>query len=531
MILRIHRMVLMIFTLYLVQGTLPATAQPYFSRSYDIEPDVYQEDLEDQVLYSSVSKEEGTYYLQIISVAKGNRAYYGLAVSFLQNNEEMAWQRMLTVDEGIVLNNEFGRHSMAETEEGVVVVGNLFTEEHKYSVLFLNAMGDSVNLFTYEHPYYATASTITQGANGNYYIVGVKRIKDDGSNSSLGVFLQIIDEQGNELFLENYDMREYSDEPPLYHQKVLALPDGDILIGCVVGFSSQSAMWYMRLDAEGNLKWMYPVYDKHSKYDSNSGNHDIVYDEKRDRIYGVCYSLISGFPNEGRYVFALDGDGNLLWDVEFKGYMGVAISGITLTKDGDIIVCGNDTESEEEYEDPLDLGWIAKIDKNGNKIWERHLQETSNRALEYGIYNFMSVDIVGDENLLLGGNIVDTVGGGHFNVNAWIVRLDSLGRCSGDECPEIIEIDHTTTSLNLAQDYEFKMFPNPVSDYVTIQSEQAFKGRIEIFDMEGRLMKKQSINKVNEVRINCSDLSPGNYIVHLRSDKGFLYGHRKIVIF
>ena len=60
-----------------------------------------------------------------------------------------------------------------------------------------------------------------------------------------------------------------------------------------------------------------------------------------------------------------------------------------------------------------------------------------------------------------------------------------------------------------------KMFPNPVTDKLTITGEQ---GIVSLKDMNGRIIN--SFNHNSHSTIDCSDLNAGVYFLELRNDQG-----------
>ena len=73
-----------------------------------------------------------------------------------------------------------------------------------------------------------------------------------------------------------------------------------------------------------------------------------------------------------------------------------------------------------------------------------------------------------------------------------------------------------------------RLFPNPASDLVYIESDQAIM-RIEILQVSGsRLLLKQDINAFSQ-GINVSELPPGLYLVQIVLDSGEKMS-RKLII-
>ncbi len=516
--------------LFLIYGLVPAMAQPFYSHSYDIEPDARPDDPQDQLLQSSVAKEEGTYYLQDVTVENSGGFHANQAVTFLQDNKDVGWQKILKIDRG-PWDNLYGRHSMAATEDGVVVVGNSFTTKLEYSVVFLNREGEQIKQYTYVPEYNGVARGIAQGANGNYYIAGTEYLDSiiDGRYSS--TFLSIIDENGEELYYWNYDLRSQAFLGSDIHYKVYALPDGDVLITALAWNFYAEELWCLRVDSKGKKKWKYRIKENTPRGSPHPNSVDVIYDESGDRIYLTFVYADDNLPrldDSRRAIYALNGQGKVLWEVGFSSGDFSFISSLALTGNGDIIVCGMELEDEDDGASPA-LGWLAKVSKDGEKLWGRLVRETGNRAVEAGQSQFIAVDIIENGNILLGGNIIDTVGGGYFNVNAWIVRLDSLGYCYGEECPEIIDIDYRTSVV--MPTFDFQIYPNPTSDYFIIKNPPEFKGTLELYDVNGKLVKRESLKRKQEIRIDCSAYIPGTYFLQLRSSTGNFYGYEKIIIF
>ncbi|MDD4002304.1 MAG: T9SS type A sorting domain-containing protein [Bacteroidales bacterium] len=58
-----------------------------------------------------------------------------------------------------------------------------------------------------------------------------------------------------------------------------------------------------------------------------------------------------------------------------------------------------------------------------------------------------------------------------------------------------------------------KVYPNPAKEilYIDIDCKNFTKSEIELFDMQGKLVKKSKLNSKKENRINVSNLNSGAY--------------------
>lgn len=65
-----------------------------------------------------------------------------------------------------------------------------------------------------------------------------------------------------------------------------------------------------------------------------------------------------------------------------------------------------------------------------------------------------------------------------------------------------------------------KVFPNPVTDYFSIQDDNEVVERIVVYNMIGRAVKNYSTNVNNNNKYNLNDLPEGLYIVRLLNSRG-----------
>lgn len=90
----------------------------------------------------------------------------------------------------------------------------------------------------------------------------------------------------------------------------------------------------------------------------------------------------------------------------------------------------------------------------------------------------------------------------------------SSGACQS--AATAILVDTFLGSGNLSND-KFAFYPNPVKDILNITDADEIKS-VSVYDLTGRKVKVQSVN-AKEAKINLSDLSSGNYVVHVETSK------------
>jgi hypothetical protein len=68
----------------------------------------------------------------------------------------------------------------------------------------------------------------------------------------------------------------------------------------------------------------------------------------------------------------------------------------------------------------------------------------------------------------------------------------------------------------------FSVYPTVANDIITIKNNEKLEVDFNLFDINGRIIKKGKIN-TDSYLLNVSDLTPGNYIVNIIKDDQLLY--------
>ena len=64
------------------------------------------------------------------------------------------------------------------------------------------------------------------------------------------------------------------------------------------------------------------------------------------------------------------------------------------------------------------------------------------------------------------------------------------------------------------------MFPNPATDFVTINFEDATNGNVNIYNIAGQMIYNKSFSQQSYIQLNIESLFNGMYIVEVRTEKG-----------
>lgn len=71
------------------------------------------------------------------------------------------------------------------------------------------------------------------------------------------------------------------------------------------------------------------------------------------------------------------------------------------------------------------------------------------------------------------------------------------------------------SGLKKVNDVTFRIYPNPVTDRMVIESEQSFN-KIEIFDVSGKMVLKEDYPAAFSKELDVSNLKKGYYIVKVQ---------------
>lgn len=101
---------------------------------------------------------------------------------------------------------------------------------------------------------------------------------------------------------------------------------------------------------------------------------------------------------------------------------------------------------------------------------------------------------------------------GNGSRNPYFCKYDNLKMSAVNTLP---------LSLKKLAAATFSIFPNPVTDVVTItNSENIGVEQIEVFDISGKIVKTQNFNKENKVHLNIGDFDAGTYLLHIKTNEG-----------
>jgi hypothetical protein len=336
--------------------------------------------------------------------------------------------------------------------------------------------------------------SIIQTENGGYAITGYTMLdrekRKDTWRAKLG-YIELSEEKKQDFWIIKLDKNGNMEWDEVFGEKgtdiansIIQTRDGGYAVAGSIWtiYASKQDIWAIKLDENGNIEWG-KTFDE----DENDIAYSIIQTE--DGGYAVAGSAgVRVWGETNCWVIKLDAKGNMEWDNNFGGTGWDEIYSIIQTKDGSFITTGcvwskgagrgdvcvaklnkrgnmvwdktfGGSENDEAYsiiqtndggytiagftvlEDTGDRDfWVIKLDKDGNKVWDKTLGGTSEDWAN-------SIIQTEDRGYAVAG-WTKSMGAGKTDV--WIVKLDKRGNLvwdkifggsENDEAHSIIQTD------------------------------------------------------------------------------------------
>jgi hypothetical protein len=218
-----------------------------------------------------------------------------------------------------------------------------------------------------------------------------------------------------------------------YYQKKFRIGDG---VQSVVEASSNihytEDYYYKKAKTNGNIEnyWTYLKKYPHGRYVKdvkkilkNSWNRtfggkdedevDSIIQTKDGNFMVAGTTSSKGAGDYDAWIIKLDKNGNKIWDKTFGGIYNAEANSIIQTRDGGYAVAGETSPESARYSD----AWVIKLDKNGNKIWDKTFGGEDWDEAE-------SIIQTRDGGYAVAG---DTKSKGNGKRDAWIIKMDKNG--------------------------------------------------------------------------------------------------------
>jgi len=158
------------------------------------------------------------------------------------------------------------------------------------------------------------------------------------------------------------------------------------------------------------------------------------------------------------------------------------------------------------------MGVIGKLSEEGDSLWFRHYEPL---AEEIPVFSNLEDIILGEEGEYIGlGIMVSGTSSKEDSIfdKIWTIVIDEEG--------------HIVTSTSTTEEVKseiptIRIFPNPTTDYLYIEHDDANGYGYELYDIAGRLLLERNETEAYHTYIlNTSSFSSGFYYLHIIDGKG-----------
>ncbi|MEO5674791.1 MAG: T9SS type A sorting domain-containing protein, partial [Chitinophagales bacterium] len=336
----------------------------------------------------------------------------------------------------------------------------------------------------------------SQTQDSGYVMIG---LQSDTVNYDNNYFVIKSDKNGTMLWQQTYGGIEDNNGTRIYE-----LENHNLILAGVKYFGNNLYYpWLVITDSAGNL-----IFEKQFYGSYDCGGTRITPPTLDDHIimWGCLDTVIHpGYYPYPNFIAKLDSNLNVLWRTIYSIPNELDIWFVRQLADSSFILVGEAVDSTF-----TEKGWIAKVDKNGNKQWEHLYQYGSSFFNE-----FRDAQQTSDGGYIVCGGTLNA----QNNQDIWLVKLDSNG-CLVQGC--VIN----TGTVEIVDQMQLQLFPNPASDYCTITFDippRENKVTLTVFDLQGReLVKEKLSSSDHQLELPLQNFATGLYVIELRTDNYFI---------
>jgi type IX secretion system substrate protein len=444
---------------------------------------------------------------------------------FLKYNSDamvLEWTKCLLLDGDTSLEYIF-----PTSDGGFVFGGNYYTTGWGMYICKQDALGNIV----WSHGYskgndLSLISMITTG-DGGYIMAGESSYVDTnvivhyGSFMDADIFVMKVDSIGNKVW--GKVVGGTGDES--VGSVIMAPNNGCYIVGgttsndhdCTGNHGGYDAYLAM-LDSNGNILWHNDLGgggDDIGNYGCADGKNGILIAANSSSSDGdVMHHITAGMPNI--WVLEVDSGNHILWNNCYGGGGGEMPNDICKATDGSIWIAGSAGTKGEEVDTVYGHGeaWFVHADSTGNFLNAKVLgsNQQDQGSMVYPLSN---------------GNVI--VGGYYGENNESFASLESYGSFPIVDAFLAVFAPWNQTGVSQVSlvNNIVKIYPNPATEQVTIESQQ--KGNYEaiVTDVLGTLIYKAHF--VDKIKISVNSWQTGMYYVRITNDQGYRSVQKLIV--
>lgn len=428
----------------------------------------------------------------------------------------LLWQK--TYSKGTM---DHGRYAQKAIDNGYVIAGRaLMSGEVNFDgwIVRTDYQGEVIWEKNYGDYYVDELEVIKTTTDHAYIAIGTSTMF---GNSGEGWALKV-DDDGEIIWNKGF-------HPPLstgwdFLYDIIELEDGSYV---AVGFgnSGSTQAWIIKISNSGEIIW----------------NHEFG-DQYWERLTSVKQTSDGGFIAAGdkhmqhgtivahdAYLVKFNSLGEIEWENTYGGIDNELFRNVNINADGTFTVTGSKTNETTGSEQ----AWIMKTDAQGNEIY--------NKTIDVG--TITGITQLEDGNELICANA---------NWQSVLILIDSEGNVLNEQYFSIGTIDDRATSMQITENghvilggranahtqagdfwlvtmgeentmnvnewakNEIKIYPNPASRYLNIESEWFIK-EINIKDFSGKSILNQKVDNEKKYKLNVQNIPAGIYLAEIIS--------------
>ncbi len=486
--------------------------------------------------------------INIIQIKQGGYILFGEATSDISGNKtEPNWDTTLsTADYWIVKidahgnqewDKRFGGTSVElsgmarQTKDGGYILGGISgsgiggdkTQEgwgsYDYWIVKIDSAGNKQWDKDYGGPGEDDLYDLQQTRDGGYILGGFSwsgaggsktQSNWDHSEQTVDFWIVKIDSVGN----KKWDKR-YGGNADDYFARIIQTMDGGYLLGGSTESDSgdnvsmpargKEDAWFIKIDSIGNKQWDLRLGGTANTY---SGGYPTIQTSDSGYILACgSTSNIGGDKTENTYgdadywIVKIDANGHKLWDKDFGGAQGDALTYLTKTLDGGYLMSGESHSPAGADKTENNLGsqqiWMLKTDSLWRKEWDKTIFTTGGNDVGYAIqsddncYVAMVSTWAGTGGYKTQPNWDSTNLSGDF----WVAKFCFNGY------PE--EINEVNNNIRIS------VYPNPFCNEVdiSIAKQDLHAASFSIYNVQGQAIYKREEDNLSPNYTKMLDLS------------------------
>lgn len=487
--------------------------------------------------------------LFITTLSTGFSEYFGLSngaedryyISRIGLDGSPKWNATIYGAQKLNLQNSSQDFSAVDKEDNIYVL----CSPNNLNSYFVDAIGTSVNFYDnfqmllkinkegkliWKKNYQAFSAGVSIDNNNDVYLYGTGlTLTNEAKNFSL---IKLNGQTGNEIYVkDDFNLTQFQfvttfdnhNNLYVFTEPVASSADNTFSVGTLnISLNNEGFNNIMlKFDVDGNIVFGKNFYPVNTNLPSYSWINDAKFDGERIVLNGNYLTTdknskflgIGGVVIDNQYnrnyaglIAKINLNGTVEWEKDIQSSQGLSL-GIYTNIDLD------DEQNIYGY-----FGYKERIMYNGTEYIFNSLEDErviTKLDRDGNLKYFKSIDqsLPNNQNVYY-YNLIDVIGEDYFNCLGNTSKNDFLTiplYNQGSRKMYVATFKNYNLSTESAQIVNFKIYPNPTSDFLNVRTEQIIN-KIEILDADGRLLKSKTCNVSS---LNISELSKGLYFIKI----------------